>query len=103
MTDNCAEPDDTAVAGCELDDSRVAGCELDDTALRPAETDLFTYARRELEGDQHVYHDCRLRARIGPVPAGAAARRIAVRLDDGTIAVHTDTLSFFGYVRLHVV
>jgi hypothetical protein len=70
--------------------------------LLPAETDLFSYESREVVDGAHVYHACVLRAPMGPLRAGAAAARIAVRLEDGTIRVDTDAIVFFGYVRLHV-
>lgn len=72
-------------------------------ALVPIEHDLFTAARREQEGSVFTYYDAVLKVPIGPIRAGVCAERIVVRMDLGTIAVDTPSISFFGYVRLAVV
>lgn len=73
------------------------------STLKPIEHDLFTAARKDVDGNMFTYYDCALKVPIGPVRAGVVAEKVVVRMDLGTINVITATVCFFGYVRLAVV
>lgn len=73
------------------------------STLKPIEHDLFTAARKEIDGNVFTYYECVLKLPIGPVRAGSVAEKVVVRMDIGSINVVTTSISFFGYVRLAVV